>query len=168
MKRCGIRTKLNLFDKMLKPLSPIQTTKNIVLGYGNRLRSDDAVGQVVAERIAAWRVPNVRSLAVTQLTPELALELAEVDLVIFVDAYAANEQQTVKVCPINVASSLATIGHTLEPSTLLAIAQSLYNYHPQAWLIAIPVLNFELGDRLSTLAEQGIVEAIEEIQQLLR
>lgn len=34
----------------------------LVIGYGNDLRSDDAVGQRVAQMIAVWNLSNVRFL----------------------------------------------------------------------------------------------------------
>jgi hydrogenase maturation protease len=59
----------------------------VVIGYGNTLRSDDGAGQQVATLVEDWQLPQVRSLAVHQLTPELAAELATAQMVIFVDAY---------------------------------------------------------------------------------
>ena len=62
----------------------------LVIGYGNDLRSDDAVGQKVANAIAAWKLPQVTSLCVHQLTPELASFLATAELAIFIDACFAS------------------------------------------------------------------------------
>jgi Ni,Fe-hydrogenase maturation factor len=50
----------------------------LVIGYGNELRGDDAIGQWVARAVAAH-----------QLTPELAEDLAHTDYAVFVDAYRA-------------------------------------------------------------------------------
>ena len=60
----------------------------LVIGYGNELRGDDAVGPEVARCVAEWRRPEVVGIAVHQLTPELAVALSEVAVVIFVDACA--------------------------------------------------------------------------------
>ncbi len=144
------------------------TLQVLVIGYGNTLRSDDGVGQAVVERINAWNLPNVQVLAVHQLTPELAEPLSNVNLAIFVDAYPADFGEEVQVYPVEPASSGWTMGHTSAPKGLLAIAQALYNYHPQAWLVAIPAKNFELGDRLSPLAERGIAKALKLIDQLIQ
>ena len=140
----------------------------LVIGYGNELLCDDGVGQRVARAVAEWRVPNLRSLAVHQLTPELAEELVDVDRVIFVDAYTEATQQEVRVCRLEAADTVATTGHTSDPLLLLAIAQALYNAHPQAWWVGIPAVNFELSDRLSPITEQGMEEALEEIDRLIK
>ncbi|HEY9832991.1 MAG TPA: hydrogenase maturation protease [Stenomitos sp.] len=144
------------------------TLQVLVIGYGNTLRSDDGVGQAVVERVKAWNLPNVQVLTVHQLTPELAEPLSNADLAIFVDAYPADFEQEVQVCPLEPASSGWTMGHTSAPKGLLAIAQALYNYYPQAWLVAIPAQNFELGYSLSLLAEQGMEEALNIIDELIR
>lgn len=144
------------------------TLQILVIGYGNTLRSDDGVGQTVAELVKAWNLSNVQVITVHQLTPELAEPLSSADFAIFVDAYPADFEQEVQVCPLAPTSSGWTIGHTSAPKGLLAIAQALYNYHPQAWLVAIPGNNFELGYSLSPLAEQGMEEALQIIDGLIK
>jgi hydrogenase maturation protease len=137
----------------------LSTSSVLVIGYGNTLRSDDSAGQIVAQAVKTWELPNVRSLAVHQLTPELAEILTTVKLAIFVDAYPAaiEQDEEVKVRSLKPASSGMRMRHTSNPEVLLAIAQALYNYYPQAWLVAIPGENFELGNCLSPLT-QCIVE----------
>ena len=53
-----------------------RTASILVIGYGNTLRRDDAVGCLIADEVACWQRPGVRSMSVAQLTPELAAELA--------------------------------------------------------------------------------------------
>src|SRR5947208_15429626 len=70
----------------LSPCLPVSVSI-LVVGYGNELRGDDAAGPRIAREVAAWGLPQVRTLAAHQLTPELAAELAHADAAIFVDAY---------------------------------------------------------------------------------
>ena len=59
----------------------------LVVGYGNPLRGDDGVGWRVAERLAAdQRLDGAAVLQRHQLTPELALDISAVSLVVFIDA----------------------------------------------------------------------------------
>jgi len=44
----------------------------LLIGYGNELRGDDAIGPLVARALAELRLPGTQVLALTQLTPELA------------------------------------------------------------------------------------------------
>jgi hydrogenase maturation protease len=64
----------------------------LVIGYGNSLRSDDEAGCRVADLVASWELPYVRSLTVHQLTPELAEPIAQSELTIFVDACVSNNR----------------------------------------------------------------------------
>ncbi len=138
----------------------------LILGYGNPIRGDDGIGQAVATQVETWNLPNVRSLALHQLTPELAETLSQVDMAIFVDA--SLEGETVKVSalePVN--STELKWGHYLNPKSLLSLAEALYGKQPKAWLIAVPGINFELCDRLSPEAEKGVITALKIIQNLL-
>jgi hydrogenase maturation protease len=139
----------------------------IVIGYGNDLRSDDGIGQLIANTIKSWDLPNLKSLAVHQLTPELAANLANVNLAIFVDARINWESEDVQVESIVPAKSRITIGHTADARSLLALTQFLYNHFPPAWLVTVPGVNFELGDRISPIAEKGREITILKIREIL-
>ncbi|MDD1414691.1 hydrogenase maturation protease [Dolichospermum sp. ST_con] len=139
----------------------------IVIGYGNDLRSDDAIGQLIANTIKSWDLPNLTSLAVHQLTPELAEPLANTDLAIFVDACINSQFKEVQVQSL-LPSELNTINtHISNPRSLLALSQMLYGHSLPAWLVTVPGVNFELGDRISPIAEKGIQIAIFKIRELL-
>ncbi|RUR72885.1 hydrogenase maturation protease [Chlorogloeopsis fritschii PCC 9212] len=139
----------------------------LVIGYGNDLRCDDAIGQRVAEKIATQDLANVKSIAVHQLTPELAANLANVDLAIFVDACFNCENSKVQVKSLLPATNSYIAGHLSNPQTLLALTQTLYSYYPQTWWVIVPGENFELGDRLSPVAQRGVAIALEKITSLI-
>ncbi len=143
-------------------------TVDLVIGYGNTLRSDDGAGQIVANLIADWALETVRSLAVHQLTPELAAEIASSQRVIFVDVYVAPEQPDLQLIELTPMPELpAGLGHTADPRSLLTLAQQLYGATPRSWWVLIPALNFEFGEELSPVTQQGIEQAIAQIQSLL-
>jgi Ni,Fe-hydrogenase maturation factor len=83
----------------------------LVIGYGNTLRRDDGVGVRAAELIAADpRLAHARVLAVHQLTPELALDIGAVSLVIFVDADARGLPGAIEVHELVATGSAARSG----------------------------------------------------------
>jgi hydrogenase maturation protease len=147
------------------------TTQNskliLVIGYGNDLRGDDAVGPRVAAAVAEWDAPGVRALAVHQLTPELAETLAAADLAIFVDASASPEQEEVEIQLTAPADRDTALGHTCAPRMLLALAESLYGSRPPAWSITVPAQSFALGAGLSPAAERGLAAALQRISELI-
>lgn len=162
---------------------PANLPRILVIGYGNTLRGDDGAGQIVADVIEQWGIPTVRAFALHQLTPELAEPLSTAQLAIFVDVYIANPEpeaapmlhcldlsldlsldQTLVPSP----SQIAQMGHTVDPRSLLALTQHVYNAVPPSWWILIPAINFEMGEQLSLTTQQGIAAALEKIKQFIQ
>jgi hydrogenase maturation protease len=138
-------------------------TDVVVIGYGNELRGDDAVGPCVARAVASWQRPGLRALAVPQLTPELAETLRGADCVVFVDA-APSER--IEVRGLSPRAGRSVLGHSSDPAELLALAHELYGCSATAWLIAVPAERFEIGDPLSPRATRGLREAVRQIADL--
>jgi hydrogenase nickel insertion protein HypA len=158
----------------------------IVIGYGNTLRSDDGAGQKAAEIVDSWQLPGVRSIAVHQLTPELAEILATAELVIFVDVYGieqselalensdiriisiANTASGKEYCPTDkdCAASIGS-GHVADPYGLLYLTDLVYDQAPAAWWILIPAGDFQFGEQLSPFTIMGMDRALQQIHQLV-
>lgn len=141
--------------------------KSLVIGYGNSLRGDDCIGIKVAQIIAGWKLPKVRSLCLHQLTPELSAELTQVDLAIFVDACQTADKNTVELLSIEPSNAVEFKSHFSDPEALLSLTQALFGNCPRAWLVIVPGTNFELSDCLSPIAKVGIEQALKQIRGLL-
>jgi hydrogenase maturation protease len=141
----------------------------LVIGYGNTLRNDDGAGQIVADRIATRNLPNVRSLAVHQLTPELAEDIANADIVIFVDAVISTQQNSeqIEIKTLESNRQYVNSGHSENPRSLLYLAKFLYNKSPLAYWILIPAINFEFGEKISLITEEGIERSLEKIDRII-
>lgn len=73
----------------------------LIIGYGNPLRGDDAVGFLAAERLSRTIAdPGVTVLAVHQITPELAEPVSRARRVIFMDASVGAERGQIRERPI--------------------------------------------------------------------
>jgi hydrogenase maturation protease len=130
--------------------------KTLVIGYGNTLRGDDGVGIWVAEQVAAQNWSEVRSLAVHQLTPELAVDLAQAEVVFFIDAWIGEDTQVQpQLKRLFPDPTGTTCDHSWNPSVLLALTQTLYNHDPIAYQWLIPAVQFEYGEPLSAIARDG-------------
>lgn len=140
----------------------------LVIGYGNTLRSDDGVGQIIANQIAQWQLPGVRSLAVHQLTPELAENIAKADTVIFVDAVATNLEKpaSVKIQQLE-AEENTSFGHSCNPRSLIAFTQILYGKVIKAYWVLVPAVNFDFGEEFSCLTKREINITLNQIKQLI-
>jgi hydrogenase maturation protease len=147
-------------DRLQPPGLPVAWS-TLVIGYGNDLRGDDAAGQRVAQEVAAWSLPSVRVLAMHQLAPELAEDLAHAHNAIFVDAYRADAgEANVYVRPIAPCRSCELLGHSGDPAALLALAQAIYGRCPRAYLIAVPAVSCEYGADLSDVTKAGVTRAL--------
>jgi hydrogenase maturation protease len=140
----------------------------LVIGYGNELRGDDGIGPRVAEYIAAANYPGVRVRSVCQLMPELAEELAEARMVIFMDALADPSHSAVELTLVEAEEITDWCTHTADPRTLLALVQAVYGRTPEAWWLTVPGRNFDFGEGLSSAAEEGVCQAIARIKKLIQ
>jgi hydrogenase maturation protease len=141
----------------------------LVVGYGNALRTDDGVGWLAAERIAAdERLNDAAVLQRHQLTPELALDISAVSVVVFIDASRDLPPGSVdagRVERTDVAGS--TSSHHLRPSVLVALAHELYGREPAACIVRCGVASLELGDRLSPVVEAAMATVIDAVVGLI-
>ena len=138
-------------------------TRLLVIGYGNELRCDDAVGPRAARAVAAWRLSGVEGITTHQLTPELAARIGEAERVVFVDA---GQDDVVLTRPIGPGQAARVPGHTGEPRELLALAEALYGRCPEAWLVTVPAPELGFGEGLSAAAEHGLAEALRQIRTM--
>lgn len=112
----------------------------LVIGIGNPLRGDDGIGALLADQVGGR--------SVQQLTPELAADLAELEAVLFIDAWLSPLGAAPELTEIAPAAGPAE-SHRLEPAQLLAISQALYGRSPQAHLLRVPAYGFDHGTALS-------------------
>jgi hydrogenase maturation protease len=126
--------------------------QQLVIGYGNEQRGDDAAGPEVARRIAALSLPNVLAIETQQLTPELAESIAAAARVFFVDACpeeTRHEPLGAIATPLAPSEDGDFVTHSLRPEHILALAKLLYGRAPPAWLVAIESSAFAPNEPLS-------------------
>jgi hydrogenase maturation protease len=129
------------------------------------VRTDDAAGRVVADRVAALGRPDVEVASVHQLTPEVAPRLAGRRLVVFVDA--AVDTAEVRVQPLATDASGRLVSHHLGPSGMLTLAAEL-GWAPQAAaLVSVPASDLAIGTELSGDAAGRVEQAVAEVLALV-
>lgn len=139
----------------------------LVIGYGNELRGDDAVGPRVARTIATSNLPDLTTRAVAQLTPELAEPIARADRVVFVDAAVGGPAGAVEVLPVQAVDLRTPLGHLTRPPSLLALAQAVFGRSPPAWIVRVFGTEFGFHQGLSPDAEKGAIAAVEAVVLIL-
>jgi hydrogenase maturation protease len=151
----------------------------LVFGYGNPSRGDDALGPMFVERLSnrgnrgQTTVLRCRETVVCplfpadielltdfQLQPEHALDLRGRERVLFVDASStcAEPYELLPLAPVPEASVFT---HALAPGALLAVFERIEGAAPPpSWMLGIRGYAFELGEPLSARAAENLEAAI--------
>ena len=141
-------------------------TPLVVIGCGNELRGDDAVGPCVSRQVARWNRPSVRGLAVHQLTPELISEFETTERIVFVDAACAADRvgwQAVKR-----EAAFPVLGHVATPGGLVTLADAICVRIPRTWRVTVPAREFGFGRRLSPVALRGARTVLRQLAAVIR
>ncbi|MGB9031647.1 MAG: hydrogenase maturation protease [Acidobacteriaceae bacterium] len=149
-------------------MESVQHRPALLLACGNSLRQDDGVGLRIAEAAEQlFPASRLRIVAAQQFTPEMAAELATTELVIFVDASAADEPGAIRVIPV-AARKESPDTHRLEPAALLAMAQSLCGHAPaRAFALTIGAGCFGYGEEISGPLRQAVPRALRLVTNLV-
>lgn len=142
----------------------------LIIGYGNALRSDDAIGRVLA-RLLGQRLnqeDDLRVYQVHQLTPELVERISGASHVIFIDARHGGKPGTVTSEAISPQIHDATFTHHVRPADLLGAALDWYGGSPRGLLISVVGASFEYGERLSTKITEMLPTILDEVDHLIR
>jgi hydrogenase maturation protease len=137
----------------------------LVIGYGSDLRGDDAAGRAVADAIAGMQLSGVAVRSQPQLTPELAMDMAGCDVVVFVDADV--DAQEVSVTSVDAASGATFMTHHGDPAALLAMVPSVGELPAAAFVVSIPAHDLGLGTEMSERTRTAVVAAIEVVAGLV-
>jgi hydrogenase maturation protease len=139
--------------------------RTLIIGYGNRLRGDDAIGPMAAERLREIVCdPTVEILALHQLTPELMEPISRAGRVIFIDAAAAGEPGALEERPVTADSQGGNFTHHSTPGGLLAGARAFFGHAPEATLYTVRGEDFSFGQHLTPRTAKALLKVLEKVQ----
>jgi hydrogenase maturation protease len=146
-----------------------ETRKNMVIGYGNSLRRDDGIGVIAAQQLSeTFPADTVTVVSFRQLMPELAEDLANANVVVFIDASIGDPAGRIAVTPLEFRDAAAEgLTHHFAPSTLLELAERLYGRRPQAFLVSVCGQSFDLGEGLTSSVAAALPQVMHEVQRLI-
>jgi hydrogenase maturation protease len=130
-----------------------------VLCFGNPLRGDDGAGWVVAEAVAHHWPRRVMVRVGQQLVPEWAADLAEADVVFFVDASPLVGEAELEALSTD-EDHTPVDGHDLSPAQLLRLTRAAFGRSPRALVLSVPAVNVEFGQTLTPVAARGVARAV--------
>jgi hydrogenase maturation protease len=155
----------------------------LLIPYGNASRRDDGVAFHIAQRLldrlgldaedveetATYDIGDgLTIMGAHQLAPELAQDLAEVDIVVFIDAHVPGtawddvhwEQIEGELRP-------SMVTHLLKPQSVLALCEAIYQRAPQAYVLSVLGTDFDFGMELSHQAEALVEPAVDKLLALM-
>ncbi len=140
----------------------------LIVGIGNRLRSDDGVGWYLATELSREMLrDDVHIIATQQLTPEISEMASRAERVLFIDASASGEPGALKSQQIVPATISSHHSHEVSPTEVLKLAQDLYSRCPSAYLLTIGGESFSTGDSLSPSVAAALASAKAEILRFI-
>lgn len=147
-----------------------QTPRVLLIGVGNDLRGDDAVGRAVVERLGETLSEVVRVESVTQLLPEHVEWASEADELVLIDAAADRPAATVDWLEIrdgeaqsleagSAAALSAVDPHRFDGRALLRMCRDVFGRAPRATLVSIGGSEWGMGRPMSP-SVAGVVDAV--------
>jgi hydrogenase maturation protease len=141
----------------------------LIIGYGNPLRSDDAVGHHITGMLEQRQMRgDVQIMTVYQLTPELVETLRDAQQVIFIDARTGKKPGVIVRESVQPEVSTGAFTHHVSPSTLLGAAYELYGTCPEALLFSVTGSNFGYGETLSPYVKLAVPLVLIAVEEIIR
>lgn len=143
--------------------------KVLVLGYGNEFREDDRVGHELAPLLVDWLLGKGEDAELwlgAQLLPELAYDLSEVDLAVFVDASTIEYPQGYSLEEVEPDPQLDGLNiHSMGPAWLLSMMDDLDYRRPRTLLVSVSGVSFDFNDSVSEACRESINKAFNAFQE---
>lgn len=144
--------------------------KLVIIGYGNPVRGDDALGWEIAQRLQAeLNHPDVKIIAAHQLMPEHVEDVSSAELVIFVDAAEEGTPGEMQVSKVVLDPALPpSFTHHISPVLLLSYSRALFGNSPRGWLITVPGICFDCVEALTEPVARAVPVVLQKIREIAR
>lgn len=131
----------------------------VVIGVGNRYRSDDAIGPMIAARIDALKLPGLQVTVCDGEPTGLLDAWAGTDLAVVVDAVQCEPCTPGRIWRTTVESlrgiTCATSSHALGIPDAVPLGRALGRMPGELVIIAVEAANLGLGEGLSEPVERA-------------
>lgn len=135
------------------------TDKILLIGIGNYSRADDALGWKFADEFSVQS--DLFDIEYRyQLQVEDAELIARYPKVIFVDASHNPIANGFSYYVCSPSPSANFTSHSLTPEHVLWLCESLFNYSPTSYIMAIEGIQWELGKELTPKAAENLTKSI--------
>ena len=132
--------------------------KILIYGFGNPGRQDDGLGPAIIERLEYESIPGIATDCNYQLNIEDAYDVAENDVVVFVDA-SVNADEPFSFSRIEPSAEITFTTHSMSPQSVLALCAELYDRKLDAYILGIRGYEWDFEVGLTSKAESNLNDA---------
>jgi len=145
--------------------------KILIYGYGNPGRQDDGLGNLFVEKIRDWaEKEGISYLSFDsnyQLNIEDAAEIADKDIVIFVDA-SIEDIKDYELTRITPEAKVEFSMHSVSPAFVVKLSQDINSNTPRAFLLHLKGYEWAFKEGITEAAGHNLNAAIEYMKPLLK
>jgi hydrogenase maturation protease len=155
----------------------------LVIGYGNTYCHDDGVALYIINHLRRRhgirellpdedgldeleQAPDLDSIMLHQLVPEIVPVAARYERVVFVDAHAGSIPDDVRVIRVQEEHHFHAVTHHMSPGMILNMARETESAAPPGYLVSVRGEDFDFGFGLSEQCMRRADIAIEKILDL--
>ncbi len=136
----------------------------LIYGYGNPGRMDDGLGNAFVTRLQEWAeglgMEGFEFDSNYQLNIEDAAAIADMDLVVFVDA-STEAIDDFTLTAVDGETKVAFTTHAASPGYVVELCRELYRRAPAAYLLHIKGYDWSFREGLSEQAAMNLEKALE-------
>ena len=145
-----------------------QGTKDriLLIGIGNDGRSDDGLGWAFAEAVES-KYPDIEVVFRYQLQIEDAEMITHYDRVFFVDSTLDHIAEGFKLEKLKPDYGVSYTSHAITPQVVLGLASHMYDSIPEAYVLAITGVEWDLAQQLSMEGSMHLDSAIKGVFPVL-
>jgi hydrogenase maturation protease len=142
----------------------------LIYGYGNPGRQDDGLGVSLSERFGKWiKEENLSSIKVEcnyQLNIEDAAEIADKDLVVFVDA-SKEEINDFLFTRVKPSAEAEYTTHAVSPSYICYLCNIIYDKAPDVYLLHVKGYKWDFLEEMTDKAKHNLSRAYDYLKEFV-
>lgn len=139
--------------------------KILVMGYGNECREDDRLGHDLAPVLTEWLTGEGHDAELwlgQQLLPELAFNMGEVDVALFVDASVTPYEDGYQIEEVQPSRELDGLNiHSMGAPWLMSLMGDLKLTPPRTYLLSVNGYSFNFSENLTEECRRNVEKAAE-------
>lgn len=142
--------------------------RGLVLAFGNPVRGDDGIGPEAAEYLENSGLTGITVDCNYQLSLEDALDVAEHDFTVFIDA-SLDGEEPFTFTEVEERNDPAVFSHALEPSRIMGLANGLFEKDRTGFILGIRGYDFTMfSEGLTEKARTNMEQAMDFITAFLK